>query len=106
MRAWISFFTSFWMPSGTGGTTRGGALALTGAIGGKGWVGRDCVVDKGSIGNDEGGAGWIGAASIGTRSTGAALASSGGCSGVTCGSLPSNLASAALALSSLLPATD
>lgn len=99
MRAWISFFTSFWMPSGTAGATRG-SLALMGAIGGKGWVGRDCV-DKGPIGDDEGGA-----ASIGTRSTGAALASSGGCIGVTRGSLPSDLASAALALSSLLPATD
>jgi hypothetical protein len=103
MRAWISFFTSFWMPSGTGGAMRGGALALMGAIGGKGWVGRDCV-DRGSIGNDEGGAGWTGTASIGT--TGAALTSSGGCSGATRGSLLSDLASAALALSSLLPATD
>jgi len=50
MRAWISLFTSFWMPSGTGRTTLGGSLALMGAIG-KNSSGKDSS-GKGSVGKD------------------------------------------------------
>ena len=63
MRAWISLFTSFWMPSGTGWTTRGGSLALMGAIGknssGKGSVGKDWV-GEGWLGKGWVGKGWVG----------------------------------------------
>jgi hypothetical protein len=63
MRAWISVFTSFWMPSGTGWTTRGSSLALMGAIGqnssGKGSVGKDWV-GEGWLGKGWVGKGWVG----------------------------------------------
>jgi hypothetical protein len=53
MRAWISPFTSFWMPGGTGRTTRGGWFTVMAAIG-RGAIGEN------SVGKDWAGKGWAG----------------------------------------------